>query len=603
MNNGAFGENFPYSNFHDLNMDWIIKIAKDFLDQYTHIQEIIEEGEQDIANLTEEELQALTDKKNELEALLDQWYTTHSNDIAVQLANAITSFNNSAEEKARITIASIPDDYSTFYTQAVKAHGWAFVADSDYSAYPEYMDLNVPVKPNEILGYGRSMILLGLQHYPDKFINGFSLINLCPRFNDMSGGMQIATDWITGELATRTSTGNPSSLTWTEWAYSGKHSTDYIKTTSGTANSVINERGAIISNQYTTNYILTDYIPVNYGDEITIGYVRGSSNLPGGVVFDEDHNYLFPLGFDKDYDGEFSIVINDYRAKYIRVNVAPPSLFNPKDNYIYVEPVDYPVKIYDVFINKTINYNQITNNWFNSLFECAEYINNNDITNATIHVLYGTYDIVTEMGSSFFESYDGSDRYAGAKFGNNCRWIFSEGANIICNYNGNNTNVAESFSPVVIKDSCTIENMTIVVTNCQYCVHDDYVTRSTDVHIEYINCAMNHNANTLIAETLSCIGGGTLPFEFILIEGGYYKSAYQYPITYHSLWSNWPTPSQSQIVMKDVFFSNGSIAFNDAPYDTNNVDVTITGCSFTSAIGGNHTSPKFIIREWNNVIR
>ena len=27
MNGGAFGENFPYSNFHDLNMDWIIKIA------------------------------------------------------------------------------------------------------------------------------------------------------------------------------------------------------------------------------------------------------------------------------------------------------------------------------------------------------------------------------------------------------------------------------------------------------------------------------------------------------------------------------------------------------------------------------------------------
>ena len=44
MNTGAFGEGFPYSNFHDLNMDWIIKIAKDFLDQYTHIQQTIEEG-------------------------------------------------------------------------------------------------------------------------------------------------------------------------------------------------------------------------------------------------------------------------------------------------------------------------------------------------------------------------------------------------------------------------------------------------------------------------------------------------------------------------------------------------------------------------------
>ena len=26
-NIGAFGENFPYANQHDMNMDWIIKIA------------------------------------------------------------------------------------------------------------------------------------------------------------------------------------------------------------------------------------------------------------------------------------------------------------------------------------------------------------------------------------------------------------------------------------------------------------------------------------------------------------------------------------------------------------------------------------------------
>ena len=41
MNSGVFGEGFPYSNFHDLNMDWIIKIAKDFLDQYTNIKNTI----------------------------------------------------------------------------------------------------------------------------------------------------------------------------------------------------------------------------------------------------------------------------------------------------------------------------------------------------------------------------------------------------------------------------------------------------------------------------------------------------------------------------------------------------------------------------------
>ena len=145
MNTGIFGEGFPYSNFHDLNMDWIIKIAKDFLDQYTHIQEIIEQGKEDIETLTESgitqigdltatSLQDLQDKKDALEALLQQWYDTHSEDIANQLADAladlndwytthqnylnqtlaenIAEFNSRADAKATQTIASIPSDYS-----------------------------------------------------------------------------------------------------------------------------------------------------------------------------------------------------------------------------------------------------------------------------------------------------------------------------------------------------------------------------------------------------------------------------------------------------------------------------------------------------------
>ena len=123
MNNGAFGENFPYSNFHDLNMDWIIKIAKDFLDQYTHIQETISAGEESLTNLTTsglEQLQNLTtsgleqlqNKADTLEALLQQWYDTHSQDIANQLAQALLDFGTQASIKAQETLESIPDNYT-----------------------------------------------------------------------------------------------------------------------------------------------------------------------------------------------------------------------------------------------------------------------------------------------------------------------------------------------------------------------------------------------------------------------------------------------------------------------------------------------------------
>ena len=128
MSIGAFGENFPYSNFHDLNMDWIIKIAKDFLDQYTTIQDTISSGLEQIGDKTEESLTSLEEKKDALEASLNQWYDTHSEDIENQLASALADLtqeinrqinyiNSQIDAKAETTLASIPADYSALASQ------------------------------------------------------------------------------------------------------------------------------------------------------------------------------------------------------------------------------------------------------------------------------------------------------------------------------------------------------------------------------------------------------------------------------------------------------------------------------------------------------
>lgn len=109
-------ENFPYTNFHELNLDWIAKIAKDFLEQYTHIQELISNGEQSLQDLTASGLADLQEKADALEQLLQEWYNTHSEDIAQELTRAlneaISSFNSFADQKAQTTIASIPADYT-----------------------------------------------------------------------------------------------------------------------------------------------------------------------------------------------------------------------------------------------------------------------------------------------------------------------------------------------------------------------------------------------------------------------------------------------------------------------------------------------------------
>jgi lysophospholipase L1-like esterase len=106
-------EQFPYADMHQLNLDWIIKIAKAFLDQYTSIQQIITDGTANITNLAEEELQALDTRAEELQASLNAWYEDHSQDIQNQLAQAISDFASAAAQIISNVVDSIPADYST----------------------------------------------------------------------------------------------------------------------------------------------------------------------------------------------------------------------------------------------------------------------------------------------------------------------------------------------------------------------------------------------------------------------------------------------------------------------------------------------------------
>ena len=134
-------DDFPYTNFHELNLDWIIKIAKDFLDQYTHIQEVIENGETSILNLTTQSLEDLDAKEDALETALQNLYNGYSADLASALANAIAdlnawytehtgylnnyltesiaAFQTAATAKAQETLENIPADYSTLSALSV----------------------------------------------------------------------------------------------------------------------------------------------------------------------------------------------------------------------------------------------------------------------------------------------------------------------------------------------------------------------------------------------------------------------------------------------------------------------------------------------------
>ena len=213
MSIGAFGENFPYSNFHDLNMDWIIKIAKDFLDQYTSIQEIIEQGEAAINDATSTGLTSIQEttttgisqleaKKDILEGLLQAWYDEHSQDIATQLTAALQDIVTFANSEIQRVNASIPQDYSELSNSALK-----FVNNIGTPASYDYKlaNVNVPVITSIVIADGwidapsgiTAGTLINFKYYTTfavQMVISYNTNRLFIRFANISTGESV-THW------------------------------------------------------------------------------------------------------------------------------------------------------------------------------------------------------------------------------------------------------------------------------------------------------------------------------------------------------------------------------------------------------------------------
>ena len=387
---------------------------------------------------------------------------------------------------------------------------------------------------------------------------------------------------------------------WSSWVPVGK--AEYSKT-GLTDDYVLNiEDGTLLQNQFTTGYSVTGYIPVTYGNKVRVGYVQGKDSLIAGCLYDSSKNYIGHFGHDREYMGPGEFLIDDYRAAYIRVNIVSNSMYSRANNYVYVvdsKSCENPKKI-----SVAPNYGTADGcNVFTTLKAASDYIVAYNVWNAEVRVYAGTYDLTVEL-ASVLSSYAGTDRYSyGLQFGHNNHWIFSDGAYIKMLYNGSNVNVANEYSPIVICGSCTIENMDIEVQNCQYCVHDDWYEREKNWIVQYKNCRMKHNGNTVGTYTeTACIGGGVLPNELVIIDGGKYttSSQYDYPISYHSVWANLGSTVPATIIYRHVWVSGG-FRFADAPWNCMAVNVFMSDCSYSIAIGGTHTM--FTITEWNNVNR
>ena len=226
MNTGAFGEGFPYTNFHDLNMDWIIKIAKDFLDQYTNIQNTISDGLTALDEKTQQGLADLDEKAEALETALQNWYDEHSADIADELTSAIADFRTTAQEIATEVIATIPQDYTALSNAVTELQNKCIqsantvINDSSLTTVIASGDLD-DLYSNQRVYYCSG--LTSASHQPISTMSGILMIIKYSSSRD-TGVMQLFYSY-DGIVAYRMNHGNSDNWTWYDWCIYNPNST------------------------------------------------------------------------------------------------------------------------------------------------------------------------------------------------------------------------------------------------------------------------------------------------------------------------------------------------------------------------------------------
>lgn len=565
-------------------------------------------------------LNVLTNRVNNL-AHLEEGSTTGD----AELIDIRTMFNGTVAGSAGSAVRAADEVLLNKFANYVASNRKGFFSIS--SLVSPYDDLNTfPV--NEIGIYG-SAVITAISNRPSKLSNGFTIISFNHTPLNNSGCIQLCFDFNNIYIAYRINL----SGTWMNWTYTedfssaiteinntiNEMSKDFnflhymlnykneLKNTTLTNDSVIDyATGNVISSQYTTNYQVTDFIPIKYLDFISLAFVRGG-NLCGGALYDENKNFIRPIwGTDDwtqpqtDINSEFNFINTFPTAKYLRYNVTINSLYPKTNNYVYVANNNLlKLNEQNIFY---VGANRSGINTFATLKECTEYILNNNIFDSTVYVDAGVYDLVEEYTQEYLDSIvQTQNKYIGLHLGNNTHFIFNENALVRFNYDGTNQATAEFFSPFNIYGSCIIENANIECTNARYCVHEDvgaYAgTKPNQMYVKYLNCNMLHNGATVPTGDHSgyvCIGGGCYKNTISIIDGGTYKGAWvDGDISYH----NYNGTETSRVVIKNAWLYR---KIRLSTFQTSIVNCEISGNRMSSNFTFNNQY--FNVKSWNNII-
>lgn len=153
----------------------------------------------------------------------------------------------------------------------------------------------------------------------------------------------------------------------------------------------------------------------------------------------------------------------------------------------------------------------------------VEAINSaNALNRFSIIKVSGTHDMLAELMEAYPDTWSTMNDGRGFLI-KDVHLIFDSQAKIVCNYDGDDTNVLTYFSVFDIRYGSEVifENVNIEASRIRYCVHDDRFSSTSAYKNSYINCKfkLDNSGNNLRGMYPHCIGGGFGQNSIINIDG------------------------------------------------------------------------------------
>lgn len=343
-----------------------------------------------------------------------------------------------------------------------------------------------------------------------------------------------------------------------------------------------------------SGFSTTDYIYV--GDITSVNFLR--LNTPGTAVVAEASYYvLYDANKTRLGNRQLGSTVDVTSATWIRTSFST----NQKGSYMIADasetinvyiPYQYKFKYLD---------NEVT-------IESTDNVLEKLLANKGKNIFFaaGNYDIIgiyqQYFGSSFFDEYTGysaNQLYRGLPVYQGTTMRFDPNARFTCNYTGSNVNVRMHFSAFAFEGGVTFDGLYIEASGIRNIIHDDFdnTFRGTTI---IRNCHMKHN--------YIIIAGGLALHERVEIYNNYFErtdvTAHVFDFSYHQ---NGTAGAQSYMIIKDNYCSKGiSIRYYGA--STLVTDCLISNNSLANAIEfkaetDDSENVNMRVIDWNNPIR